>query len=359
VRRLAVDASALAAGGARAWGRLTADARAWMKTRAGVSTALSRRTGRTTVYFALVGVCSLPFWFAGAVTDLTITSTLSVASLMIVAPSIAAIVLTRRDLGRPGVRQLLGRVIHPRLRGGPRWYLPVVVLPPAAVAIEVALLRLAGRDVPAFEVSPLVLVADLAVFWLAATLEEVGWTGYATDRLRVRRSALTTGLAIGMVWALWHIPAMLAMTTSPTWSWIAFQCANLVGIRILMVWLYDATGRSLFAMIAFHAVFNVSTMTLFPVYGSHYDPYVASLVVWLAVGLVLARRLFVARTRFAPATGRAVAGTQDLGQWLQLGIAGERPARPPIRVPRSDPPRPARAAPPASPRAAHPPQPTR
>ncbi len=226
----------------------------------------------------LVGLCSLPFWIAGAVSGATVTSTLSIASLMVVAPFIAGVALTWRWVGARGVRSLLLRAIDPRLPRGAGWYLPVLLLMPAALVLEVAAIRFSGRMVPAFEVVPAAVLADLAVFWVAATLEEVGWTGFATDRLQAGRSALASAVVLGVGWALWHVPAMLDMPAGHSWSWIMLQCANLVAMRVLIVWVYNASGRSLFAAIAFHAVYNVCTITLFPVYGSHYDPLVAGIV---------------------------------------------------------------------------------
>ena len=239
------------------------------------------------VFFLLFGLCSLPLWVLGALSDATLTSQLSIASLMIVAPFMAALLLTWRQNGRAAVRALLLRAGDPRLQGGLRWYLPVIALLPAATVLEVALLRVSGRVIPGFEVAPAVLLVDLALYWIAATLEEVGWTGYATDRLRSRYSMLATSLLLGVVWIIWHIPAMLAMPSEPAWSFIALQCGVLMAMRIIMVWVYEGSGHSLFAVIALHAVSNASMMTIFPVYGSHYDPFAALVVLSIVAAAVL------------------------------------------------------------------------
>ncbi len=245
------------------------------------------RSREAVTYFGLVLLLSVPFWVLGASSEATVTAALSVASLMVVAPFIAAIVLTWHTSGGRSVRGLLTRTVDPRLPRGARWYLPMLLLMPAAVVIEVGLLRSIGRDVPAFEVAPLVLVGDLVLFWVAATLEEVGWTGYATDRLLAIRGRLLTAVLIGVVWALWHVPAMLEMPGAHTWGWIVLQCLNQVVVRILIVWVYVGSGGSLFAAIGLHALLNVSTMTLFPVYGSNYDPLVANAVLGLVAILVV------------------------------------------------------------------------
>jgi hypothetical protein len=47
--------------------------------------------------------------------------------------------------------------------------------------------------------------------------------------------------------------------------------------RILFVWLYNNTGKSVFATILFHATINVTTVVL-PSYGWPYDPFAAFVI---------------------------------------------------------------------------------
>jgi uncharacterized protein len=59
-----------------------------------------------------------------------------------------------------------------------------------------------------------------------------------------------------------------------------------MGARILIVWLYNNTGRSVFAVALFHATLNLSYM-LFPVYGSHFDIRLGGLVTAFAATMVI------------------------------------------------------------------------
>jgi hypothetical protein len=59
----------------------------------------------------------------------------------------------------------------------------------------------------------------------------------------------------------------------------------MVPFRILIVWIYNNTGRSVFAAIEFHATANVSQFS-FPNYGSHYDPLVVGLILTLMATVV-------------------------------------------------------------------------
>ena len=50
-----------------------------------------------------------------------------------------------------------------------------------------------------------------------------------------------------------------------------------MGSRILIVWLFNNTGGSVFAVALFHATLNLSFM-LFPINGSHFDMRLGGLV---------------------------------------------------------------------------------
>jgi uncharacterized protein len=68
-------------------------------------------------------------------------------------------------------------------------------------------------------------------------------------------------------------------------AWIAWWCLYAMASRILIVWLYNNTGKSVFAGALFHATLNLSYM-LFPVYGSHFDMRLGGLVTAFAAALV-------------------------------------------------------------------------
>jgi hypothetical protein len=55
--------------------------------------------------------------------------------------------------------------------------------------------------------------------------------------------------------------------------------------RILIVWLYNNMGKSVFAAALLHASLNLTFM-LFPVYGSHFDMWLGGSVMALAAAVV-------------------------------------------------------------------------
>ena len=238
------------------------------------------------LFFGLVALFTVPFVVLAGLTDVQLVPGVPLAGLAVVCPLLAALVCTVRDGGRRGVRALLARAVDVRRVDRPRWWLPVLLLYPAVLAVSYLLLRLRGVDVPAPEIGAVALL--LAVGFLAGGLcEELGWSGYAAETLLRRRGLLPTALPIGAFWAVWHWPALLQVGRSA--EWIAWWSLATVAVRVVMVWLFVHTGHSVAAMIVFHAGQNLSWQ-LFPVHGSYFDqPTVAVLLTAVAVGVTIGR----------------------------------------------------------------------
>lgn len=224
--------------------------------------------GRSPLRFFLVVVAlSIPFAWLGAVTDIQLYPGIPVAALAFVCPVSAAALLAYRENGAAGVSALLGGAFDFRRIRAKVWYLPTVLLMPGVTLAAYGLMRAMRSPLPAprFPI-PGALVLFLA-FLVAALGEELGWTGYALDPMQERWSALQAGLVLGVVWALWHVIAMVEAGQSP--AWIAWGCLDMLGARVLMVWLYNNAGRSVFAVALYHALANLSVKSMFP--GGSYE----------------------------------------------------------------------------------------
>ena len=68
-------------------------------------------------------------------------------------------------------------------------------------------------------------------------------------------------------------------------TWIIWECLANVGLRVLIVWLYNNTGKSVFAATLFHAMIDV-TWVLFPVYGSYYNPEITGIIIIITANIV-------------------------------------------------------------------------
>jgi membrane protease YdiL (CAAX protease family) len=63
--------------------------------------------------------------------------------------------------------------------------------------------------------------------------------------------------------------------------------SSTVAQRILIVWIYNNAGKSVFAAILFHAMSNLGWQ-MFPNHGSHYDPRITGLILAFAAAVVTA-----------------------------------------------------------------------
>jgi membrane protease YdiL (CAAX protease family) len=235
-------------------------------------------------FLVLVVVFSVPFWIAGA-SGRQLLPGLPVSALMAVCPLLAAAILVQRERGRAGVADLLARSVDPRQIRPRIWLVPILLLVPAITAAAYALMRLTGPPLPAPSVSLPAAAVLFLVFVLFGAAEEAGWTGYATDPLQARLTALGAGLLLGLVWAAWHVGPLLQAQREP--SWIAWWSLNTVALRVLIVWIYDNAGRSVATATLVHAVSNLCWQS-FPENGSAWDPrVVGSLTAVVAVAAVV------------------------------------------------------------------------
>lgn len=165
---------------------------------------------------------------------------------MLIAPGLAAVVLTAHLEGKPGLRALWARMTHWRV--GLHWYaLAVAALPVLLITI---LSTMSALISPAY--APTLALTGLAGLF-AGYLEEIGWTGYATPRLLVRWSPLRAGVLLGALWAIWHALAdhlIRGPTLGAFWPvTFALFVLPLVAWRVVMTVVYARTQSGVVAQL--------------------------------------------------------------------------------------------------------------
>jgi hypothetical protein len=238
----------------------------------------------TVIFFLLLFALSVPFWLLGFLEGQMLPAQLPISAFQAVCPLMAAVILVGVRHGRGGIRELFKRVLCIRQKGFLVWYLLGFLTMPVVMLLAYAVMRMLGRPVPEPDISFTAVLAAFIVFFVAATAEETGWMGYVADPLLKRTSAWMASIILGAVWAIWHVIPYYQAGRSA--GWIFWQCVFTVLVRILMVWLYNNSGRQVQVAILFHAMINV-TYVHFPVGGSHYDPAIAAMVVAAFVAVVL------------------------------------------------------------------------
>lgn len=149
-----------------------------------------------------------------------------------------------------------------------KWYLvifltyPLLTLLPALIDVVMngdgMRLEMASRFI---QQPLLILPFTLFILLFGPVPEELGWRGYALDRLQKKHTALRSSLIIGFFWASWHLPLFFIQGTyhhnlgvGTTSFWI-FMIEPVIG-SILYTWIYNNTHKSILSAILFHFMGN-------------------------------------------------------------------------------------------------------
>ncbi len=234
-------------------------------------------------FFLWTIVLIIPFWALGALTGIQLAPGLPVAALGVFCPVIAAVIMAYRADKKAGVSALLKRSLDFHRIQVKRWYLPILLLMPAVSVLSFWTLRLTGISVPDSQIAILPAIVLCLATLLGALGEELGWSGYAIEPMQERWGALTASLILGVFWALYHYIGLVEAHRSLVW--IAWWSLCTISTRVIMVWLFNNTGKSVFGMALFHMTINVIWL-LFPIGGSYYDYRVTGLIMAAVAAIV-------------------------------------------------------------------------
>jgi membrane protease YdiL (CAAX protease family) len=228
------------------------------------SNEVLKKKRNTNAFFVLTYILSIPAYiFATLVPqDMVMLTGLIIA----LAPISAALILTYRNAGLDEVKILLKRSFDIKRITRKIWYGPIFFLIPILFLLVLGIMILLGDPLPDTLFPVVAAPVAFLMFFLFALFEEVGWMGYAYDRMEERWNALRASFILGILWATWHIP--LYILSGQGTLRIIVQLISLLALRTLFVWIYKNTGKSVFATILVHAIYNVCTLTFASFYSS-------------------------------------------------------------------------------------------
>jgi hypothetical protein len=97
--------------------------------------------------------------------------------------------------------------------------------------------------------------------------EEFGWA-YAIDAMQQVWKPLRAAVILGATWGCWHLPLFfipgLSQSHMPFWAFLILT----VSLRVLYVWAYDGSRKSILAPLLFHTSANL-TFNLYTIVNSH------------------------------------------------------------------------------------------
>lgn len=142
-----------------------------------------------------------------------------------------------------------------------RWLIPTIfVMPCLFIFLMFIMQTTEGRIL-----NPSYIILWFILYYIAAAFEEVGWRGYALDRLQSKTYSLFSSIILGLVWGLWHLPLLIYY-----WFWhvrdIGYYLIFVVLLSIMFTFLYNNTRRSIIIATLFHTIINLCLQFLFPIH---------------------------------------------------------------------------------------------
>ena len=180
--------------------------------------------------------------------------------LSLFGPIGAAVTVTKRNGGR--VKRLLKKAFDIKKITSWSWGACILVIVPALFFLAWGVSFTFGLEMMEPAVSVYLIPLLMIAFFTGALGEEVGWMGFLFGALRKEWSFLKSALILGVFWAVWHVPMYLFGIGDL--SWLLMETLSLLGLRLIIVWFYAKTGKSVFSTILIHMIYNVC-MATFPV----------------------------------------------------------------------------------------------
>ncbi len=182
-------------------------------------------------------------------------------TLAAVVPSLVAVAISWRSGGRSAAAGLWG----PPGWSRSGWSLAALALRPATIAIAAGMGMLLGGPAPTTAFSLFALGSAL----VASFGEELGWRGFAYSRLIDRWERISpalgvvwANLSLGLLWALWHLPTAFFPGAGGIDSTFARYVALVVGMSVLIGWVFERSGRRTMTAVIAHMGINLSLLHL-------------------------------------------------------------------------------------------------
>ncbi len=168
--------------------------------------------------------------------------------LAVYAPGLAGVFLVWRHYGLKGLGSFFKRLTL--WRAPARWWLFLIIGIPVVVYAGAAL---NGTISDSFPYSPWTAVLPaLALALFLGPIEEFGWRGVALPILQRRFAPVWAGLILGIICAVWHIPAFLiGGTPMSNWSFLPYF-GGVIAINVILTPFFNVSRGSLLIAYLYH-----------------------------------------------------------------------------------------------------------
>ena len=204
--------------------------------------------------------------------ELTMSNPLYI--LAVYSPAIVGILMVGRYYGLEGLGRFFKRMTQ--VRAPAKWWLFLVLGIPAVVYTAATIKGSINDPFPFTSVSA--LLSGLGLALLLGPIEEFGWRGVALPLLQRRFAPVWSGLILGVIIAVWHLPAFL-LSGSPLSNWsVVPYFGGVIAIYVIMTAFFNESKGSLLIAYLFH--FQLMN-PIFP----DAQPY--DNLMWIAIAVVI------------------------------------------------------------------------
>jgi len=212
------------------------------------------------IFFTLSYVISWTLWILSDVFDL---STLEILGRF--GPFISAVIVTYIYGRWSGIKALFRKLCIWKVNF--KWYAFAFLSTAVVAMISIGANQLFSGIKPIYNDPSqwyLIFVVFFYVLFLSVMGEEIGWRGFALPRLQKKYNAITSGVIIGVLWGLWHLPLFFMDGEFHQTIPFGLFLVQDIALSIIMTWLYNNTKGSLLIAHLFHTSSN-ATIGLLPI----------------------------------------------------------------------------------------------
>jgi uncharacterized protein len=219
------------------------------------------------LFFGLTYGLSWAIWVPFTLSGKTVDSPVPALIVACSVPSLVGILLTHLTSDNIDRDDFWRRIVSFKLIGL-RWFAVIICLFPFLLALGLLTDKLFGGILPPLRgaeqtlTQPAVLLLYIGANIIGGPLgEELGWRGFALDRLQNKWNAVVASLVLGIMWAAWHVPLFFVKGTPQQgmgfgtllfWLW----SLQVVSLSVLTTWVYNNTHRSILSAVFMHFMFN-------------------------------------------------------------------------------------------------------
>jgi uncharacterized protein len=172
-----------------------------------------------------------------------------------ISPGLVAILVTAKTQGADGVKLLINKISFKNT--SVMWYIFAITFIALIKLLAALVFFLLYNSWPQFgTTSWYVMLGAIAVSTWAQAGEEIGWRGYALPLMSKRFGLAWSGILLGIIWAVWHLPLFYLEAADTFHQSFPLYLLQVTGLSVIMAWLLWKVNGNLLPLMVFHAAIN-------------------------------------------------------------------------------------------------------